>query len=172
MGIRDEYSKIGVKDFYKINTHSYVNPHLIYIQQSLEWVLSKINVNSFIDLACGNGEVTSFLIKNDIIDGFGIDPYLCGTYKNKTNYKCINLSFEDIATKGLNIKTQTIFCSYALHLCDKSYLNNLLYNLSSFCKYFVLISPSKYPNINDNYFNLLFSNKINKTHSKIFITNI
>ena len=27
-GIRDEYSKMGVENFYKLNKTSYVNPHL------------------------------------------------------------------------------------------------------------------------------------------------
>lgn len=170
-GIRDEYSKIGVHNFYSQNKSTYVNPHLDNIHLSLDWVLSKINITNFIDLACGNGEITTHLSKKGINNSVGIDPYLCDTYINKTNNKCINLSFEDIATNGLNINTQTIICSYALHLCPKSYMNNLLYNLSTNCKYFIIISPSKYPIINNNYFELMFENKIEKTHTKIFKSN-
>lgn len=166
--IRDEYSKMGVENFYKQNSDTYINPHLDNINKSLEWVLSKINITNFIDLACGNGEVTSYLSKKGINKSIGIDPFLCKSYIKNTKNKCVNLSFEDVATKGLNISSQTIICSYALHLCTKSYMNNLLYNLSTNCDYFVVISPSKYPIINNNYFKLIFSNIFNKTHVKIF----
>ena len=40
-----------------------------------------------------------------------------------------------------NINRQVIICSYALHLCPKSYFNQLIYNLSSNCEYFILIRP-------------------------------
>jgi len=167
-GIRDEYSKMGVKNFYQQNSDSYINPHLDSINKCLEWVIDKINISSFIDLASGNGEVTSFLKENGITDGFGIDPFLCSSYQKNTNKDCLNLSFEDISTNGLDTPTQTIICSYALHLCSKSYFNNLMYNLSTNCEYFVLISPSKYPVINDNYFKLIDGIKIDKSHCKIF----
>jgi hypothetical protein len=167
-GIRDEYARIGVENFYKTNKDTYVNPHLNNVQKCLDWVLTKINITDFIDLACGNGEVSSFLDKKGITDSIGIDPYLCNTYNKKTNNECLNLSFEDISTNGLDISKQTIICSYALHLCQKSYLNNLLYNLSTNCEYFILISPSKYPIIENDYFELMFSTIINKTHCKIF----
>lgn len=167
-GIRDEYSKMGVETFYKKNKSTYINPHIDNIHLTLDWIISKINITSFIDLAAGNGEVTSYLDKNGIKNGFGIDPYLFDTYEQNTGKKCLPLSFEDIATNDLYYDTQTIICSYALHLCDKSYFNNLIYNLSRSCEYFVLISPSKYPIITDDYFELIDSTIINKTHCKIF----
>lgn len=166
-GIRDEYAKIGVENFYKKNKDTYVNPHLNDIQKCLDWVLTKINIVSIIDLGAGSGEVTSYLSEKGITNSIGVDPYLCSTYQKKTNNECVNLSFEDIAINGLNIESQTIICSYALHLCPKSYFNNLLYNLSTQCKYFVLISPNKYPVIN-NYFEPMFDIKIGKSHCKIF----
>lgn len=167
-GIRDEYSKIGVDTFYKKNKSTYINPHLPNIKLSLDWLLSKINITNYIDLAAGNGEVSSYLIKKDIINGFGIDPYLSETYEQNTGKKCLSLSFEDIAVNDLNYKAQTIICSYALHLCEKSHFNNLIYNLSTNCEYFVLISPSKYPIITDDYFELIDSTIINRTHCKIY----
>lgn len=167
-GIRDEYKKMGVENFYKTNKTSYINPHIENIHLCLDKVLSKIEIKSFIDLAAGNGEVTSYLNKKGIKKSIGIDPYLFETYINNTGNECLNLSFEDIANNGLNIYKQTIICSYALHLCPKSYFNNLMYNLSTNCEYFVLISPSKYPIITEDYFELIDSFIINKTHCKIF----
>ena len=167
-GIRDEYSKLGVQNFYKQNKNSYINPHLDNIHLCLDWVIEKIDITKFIDLGCGNGEITTFLNTKSITDGIGIDLCLCDVYSKNTDKKCINVSFEEIATNGLNIKTQTIICSYALHLCESSYFNNLMYNLSTNCEYFVLISPSKYPIINNDYFEIIDKIKINKSHCKIF----
>ena len=167
-GIRDEYSKMGVENFYKANKTSYVNPHLENIENCLYFVINKIRITNFLDLAAGNGEVTSYLEKNGIINGIGCDPYLSETYIDRTGHDCLTDSFEDISNNGLNDYYQTIICSYALHLCDKSYFNNLLYNLALNCEYFVLISPSKYPVITEEYFQLIDSNIINKSHCKIF----
>lgn len=167
-GIRDEYSKMGVENFYKLNKTSYVNPHLENIHLCLDWVLRRIKIINFLDLAGGTGEVTSYLKTKGIIDGIGCDPYLSDTYIERTEHDCLTYSFEDISNNGLNNYYQTIICSYALHLCDKSYFNNLLYNLALNCEYFVLISPSKYPVISEDYFQLIDSVIINKTHCKIF----
>jgi sodium/proline symporter len=74
---------------------------------------------------------------------------------------------EDISLRYLPDNFNTIICSYALHLCPKSYFNNLLYALSIGCKYFVVISPSKYPLI-DKYFKLVDKTIINRTHCRIY----
>lgn len=166
-GIRDEYTKYGVDKFYKMNKTSYINPHLINIHLVIDWILTKINISSIIDLAAGTGEVTSYLAKNGITDAIGIDPYLSETYEKNTGNECLNLSFQDIAIDGINHSAQTIICSYALHLCPKSYFNQLMFNLSLNCEYFILISPSKYPIIT-NYFELIDDIIINRTHCKIF----
>lgn len=167
-GIRDEYTKMGVDTFYKKNKLTYKNPHLKNIHLALDWVLSKIKISNIIDLAAGNGEVSLYLASKDITNAIGIDPYLSETYEKNTGNDSLNLSFQDIATDGIGYHAQTIICSYALHLCPKSYLNNLMYNLSTNCEYFILISPSKYPIISDDYFELIDLTVINKTHCKIF----
>lgn len=170
--IRNKYSKIGVDKYYQSNIETYINPHEKNIQRSLDWVISKINIGYFLDLSCGNGEVTNHLNTKDITNGKGSDPYLCDTYIKNTGKECSILKFEDIANNGLSEKFDTIICSYALHLCEKSYFNNLLYSLSSNCKYFVVISPSKYPIIEGEYFTLINSIIINRTHCRIFESNI
>ena len=167
-GIRDEYARIGVENFYKINKNSYVNPHLKNIHLCLDFVVDTIEITNFLDLAAGAGEVTSYLKTKGITDGIGCDPYLSETYEKNTGKECLDDSFENISNNGLNGYYQTIICSYALHLCDKSYFNNLLYNLALNCEYFVLISPSKYPVISEDYFQLIDSVIINKSHCKIF----
>jgi hypothetical protein len=170
-GIRDEYNRIGVHNYYDMHRDSYVNPHLDNIQLSLDWVMNKIKISDFIDLSCGNGEVTTYLSSKGIKKSIGTDPYFCDIYTNKTGNECLSLSFEHIAVNGLNINSQTIICSYALHLCSKSYFEQLLYNISSNCEYFVLISPSKYPVV-ENYFDLVDETIINRTHCKIYKSNL
>lgn len=167
-GIRDEYSKMGVENFYKTNKTSYINPHLNNIHLCLDFVIDKIKITNFLDLGCGNGEVTSYLKTKGITDCIGCDPYLFEIYEKNTGKKCLKYSFEDISNNGLDNYYQTIICSYALHLCDKSYLNNLLFNLALNCEYFILISPSKYPIITEEYFQLIDSIIINKSNCKIF----
>ena len=168
VGIRDEYTKMGVKKYYTDNKETYVNPHEGNIKLVLDWVLKQINITDFIDLSCGNGEVTSYLAKKGITDAIGTDPYFNEIYTEKTRNECLKLSFEDIAIAGLNVHKQTIICSYALHLCPDSYFSQLMYNLSLNCTYFVLISPSKYPTITEDYFELIDETIINRTHCKIY----
>ena len=67
MKIRDEYSKQGVKNFYQFNKDNYINPHINSIHKSLDWILAKININDYLDLACGNGEVSEYLIKKGFL---------------------------------------------------------------------------------------------------------
>jgi len=38
-GIRDEYSKIGVVNFYKFNKTSYINPHLEKVLTKLKLII-------------------------------------------------------------------------------------------------------------------------------------
>jgi hypothetical protein len=159
---------MGIENFYKANKTSYVNPHLEKIHLCLDFVVDKIKITNFLDLAAGNGEVTSYLKAKGIDNAVGCDPYLSETYEKNTGKKCLIESFENISNNGLDNYYQTIICSYALHLCDKTYFNNLLFNLSLNCKYFVLISPSKYPIISEYYFEIIDSTIIHKTHCKIF----
>lgn len=170
--IRNSYKKYGSSDnYYKSKKHDYINPHLDRIKNCLDLTISQIEIGNFLDLGCGNGEITEYLISRGYSQYKGCDPYFSEIYKDKIGADCLNLSFEDIAKKGLNEKFDTIFCSYSLHLCDKSYFNNLLYQLSICCKNLVVISPSKYPDISTNYFKLKYSNIYNRTHLRIYKSN-
>lgn len=115
-GIRDEYTKMGVENFYKANKNSYINPHLENIHLCLNFITDKIKITNFLDLAAGNGEVTSYLETKNITNGVGCDPYLSESYERNTGKECIIDSFENISNNGLNNFYQTIICSYALQL--------------------------------------------------------
>lgn len=167
MKIRDEYSKQGVKNFYQFNKDNYVNPHINSIQKSLDWVLTNIKINDYLDLACGNGEVSEYLISKGLTNCCGCDPYFNKIYVRKHKSPCYDLDFEKISIDGLPKFFDTIICSYAIHLCPKSYFNTLLYQLSTKCNNLVIISPSKYPLIED-YFELIDFTIIDRTHVRIF----
>lgn len=166
-GIRNQYAEMGVDNYYSKHKLEYKNPHEGNVDDCLDWVKSSIDIGYFLDLSCGNGEVSSHLQKSGLDNFKGCDPYFCEIYQSNFNKQCYDLRFEDISTRGLPDKFDTIICSYALHLCEKSYFSNLLYNLSINCEYFVVISPSKYPVI-DKYFKLVSKTIINRTHCRIY----
>lgn len=167
MKIRNEYTKQGVKNFYQFNKENYTNPHINSINKSLDWILSKLDIKDYLDLACGNGEVTEYLVSKGKKDCYGCDPYFKDIYIKKHKSNCYDLDFEKIAVDGLPKFFDTIICSYAIHLCPKSYFKTLLYQLSIKCNNLIVISPSKYPII-DDYFNLVDSTIIDRTHVRIF----
>ena len=165
--IRDQYSKMGVSTYYKKHKNDYINPHESRVQSCLNWTIDKIDIGIFLDLACGNGEVSGYLKNKGYTNFKGCDPYFMEIFKNKFNTECYDLRFEDISKNSLPEKFDTIICSYAIHLCNKTYFNNLLWNLSINCKNLVIISPSKYPII-EKYFTLMDSTIIDRTHCKIY----
>jgi len=166
--IRSKYVEMGVDDYYKSNKSEYKNPHSPRVIKSLDYVNSIIDIGYFLDLSCGDGVVSEYLKSKGLNNFKGSDPHFYDIYQDKFNKECFDYSFEDISNNGLNEKFDTIICSYALHLCPKSYLNNLLYQLSLSCENFVIISPSKYPIITEDYFELTDSEVIDRTHVRIY----
>lgn len=167
--IRSEYEKSSPEEYYKNKSQEYSNPHKDRINKCLDYLNKNYKIGNFLDLSCGDGVVSNYLIGLGLNNFSATDPYLCDIWNKKFNgKKCYSLSFEDISVSGLPDKFDTIICSYALHLCDKSHLNNLLYQLSLSCKNFVVISPSKYPQINEDFFELVDYKIIDRTHIKIY----
>ena len=169
--IRDEYLKSSPSDYYSKNAINYKNPHSERVIKALDFIIGKIDIGNFLDLGCGNGLVSEYLLSKGLDQFKGCDPYFYKIFSDKLKKECYNLSFEDISKNGIKDKFKTIICSYSIHLCDKSYLNNLLYNLSIISENLVIISPSKFPIINENYFKLNYKNIIDRTHIRIFKSN-
>lgn len=163
--IRDIYKEIGIKNLY--TSGNYINPHIDRVNKLLTDFKNYNNIKNknILDLSCGHGEVSLLFQDNNII---GNDPYTYEYYNHITKNKCMKYSFEDIAYKNINIGTYDyIICSYALHLCENSALELLLYNLSLSSKHLVIISPSDVINNKINNvmgWKLLYSNKYNRTH--------
>jgi len=166
--IRSEYEKSSPDEYYRVNKNIYQNPHSDRVKKSLDFILSKSDIGYFLDLGCGDGIVSKYLKSKGLSKFKGCDPHFADIYQQKLGKECLNLSFEDISKFGLNEKFDSIICSYSLHLCDKSYLNNLLYQLSISCRNLIVISPSKYPIISETYFSLLEKSIIERTHVRIY----
>jgi len=170
--IRSKYVELGVDDYYKSNKADYKNPHSERVTKSLDYIISKIDIGYFLDLACGDGIVSEHLKSKGFTNFKGSDPHFFEIYENKFGVECDDSTFQDIANNGFNEKFDTIICSYALHLCPKSYFNNLLYQLAMSCNNFVVISPSKFPIIEEDYFELVDNKVIDRTHVRIYKSNL
>lgn len=166
--IRGEYQKNSPDEYYQKYKHLYQNPHKERVEKCLDYVNNKIDIGYFLDLGCGDGLVSENLKKLGHNRFKGCDPYFKEIYQNKLKKVCLDISFEDISKYGLPESFNSIICSYSLHLCDKSFFDTLLYQLSINCNNFVVISPSKYPSINETYFELIFSNIIERTHVRVY----
>lgn len=147
--IRAGYEELGVEGYYKAHSEDYSNPHIKEIEYLLK---QEINKNYFgtniLDLCCGSGEVTNILRQYEKYNIEGLDPYTSPAYKKNTSKECLMYDFKDIVQGALqNKKYHTIICSFAMHLCEQSMLNSLLYQLSLIADTLVIITPHKRPEI-------------------------
>jgi hypothetical protein len=165
MSIRPLYEKYGVENYYQNFGHLYKNPHENEIIKLLKQSLFLFNKNDYIlDLSCGNGIITKYLLGNDFINIKGCDPYLYEIYQKETGCECYKLNFNDLINNQLNESFNIAICSFALHLCEENKLYNFLSSLkyNNQVKLLIIISPTKKPNI-DKYFSLDILNFIEKT---------
>jgi len=150
--IRANYTKHGVKDYYKAVGNNYTNPHSDDIEKAMDIIFNgEAEFNATLDLSCGTGLITDILMEKGITDIIGCDPYLNKEYTENTTRDSISLSFNDIHQgKLFGRRYNTIVCSYALHLIEPSRLNQVLWNLCIVSDYLVLLSPNNKPFINDD----------------------
>lgn len=146
-GVRDEYSEIGVDEYYIKHGADYENPHEEIIQN----ILRKLDEENYIghkilDLSCGSGEVSEFLMGRGHI-AVGTDPYTSEAYEKRTGQKPLKLSFIDIVNGKLSENVDTIICSFAMHLCEESMLPFLLFRLGEISSTLIIISPNKRPKL-------------------------
>lgn len=149
--VRSGYEELGIEGYYKIHNEDYNNPHFNIVKKLLENYIVHNNIgNNILDLCCGSGEVTRILKevnKNYKIEG--LDPYTAPAYSKNTGLNCMEYAFKDIVNGALyNKKYDTIICSFALHLCEKSMLNMVLYQLSLMSGRLIILTPHKRPEIN------------------------
>lgn len=132
----------SVHNFYEHIGAQYSNPHKEYVYKCLDDLVPNFH-GTVLDFACGTGDVSKYFSTNKCI---GVDKYLHNEYIQLTDNKCYQYSFEDIADFKFNIteRIDLIVCSYAIDLVPGTYLNKLLYSLSTVSKNLVLVRPNSH----------------------------
>jgi hypothetical protein len=157
--LRDIYAEMSVEGYYESGAPLYDNPHKDQVRKLLAENYTDLSLYNVLDLACGDGLVTSIL--KDLLGReapyttiIGCDPYMNEEYERHTNRRCLNMSFKDIVVQGLKSGLRSefacrvdgcIICSFGLHLCEKSLLPDLTWRLSEISDTLVVISPTKFP---------------------------
>jgi hypothetical protein len=149
--IRPAYDELGSDEFYLRSGATYRNPHESTVAALVEEVVGSwpIDVTDVLDLACGSGEVTLALLRCAGVRSIhGIDPYTGSAYTERTGSTAETLTFAAIASGALEGRAwSTVFCSFALHLCESSRLPVLCSRLAAIGGNLVVITPHKRPAI-------------------------
>lgn len=159
--IVNEYKRHGVDDFYRLHAHDYENPHRDVVEKIVRKAKDEWNIEgSVLDLCCGSGEVSNVLRDFDVE---GLDAYTKKLYEQNTGNHCIEMTFKDIVRFGLEKHYDNVICSYALHLCERSMLPMLLYQISRASNNLFVITPHKKPDCDGDFFNRKASLKKERT---------
>jgi len=165
--IREAYKKFGVDAFYKENGNNYINPHIDVVRQLTKYAEDNYDIKTnILDLCCGSGEVT--LALSNKLNIIGNDPYTRDNYIKNTGRKCLQFSFDDIQAGLLKDNFDTVFCSFALHLCEQSKLQQVLWQLSLVCEKLIIITPHKRPDCNGISFRLIDEVKEGKCKLRLY----
>lgn len=145
LSIRKEYEKLGVDTYYSDHAETYHNPHASFALSCLDQ-LWKAEFKTVLDFACGDGLVSKHLAKTQkSTKVMGCDKFLFFRYQRETLNKCFQFSFEDIANGHFQMPhVDVIVFSYAIDLVEHSYLNNLLYGLSTIADNLIVIRPNNH----------------------------
>lgn len=170
--VRAGYQELGIEDYYKKHNEDYTNHHYNSIKYLLKEYLKAHNIGKdILDLCCGSGEVTRILSEVGEYNIDGLDPYTGPAYKKNTGKDCLIHDFKDIVNGAIeNERYDTVICSFAMHLCEESMLNNLLYQLSRITNKLIILTPHKRPEIK-NWFKLEDEILYNKVKLRIYLKN-
>lgn len=143
LSIRKEYDAFGVDTYYSNHAETYHNPHALFALKCIEslWL---DDFKTVLDFACGDGLVSKYLSKaKNIQSVVGCDKFMFERYERETHNQCFQYSFEDIANGKFELpKVDVIVFSYAIDLVESSYLNTLLYGLSTVADNLIIIRPN------------------------------
>lgn len=170
--IRLQYEQLGVRGYYSLHGETYSNPHFHKVEHLVKDYLIRHDIGTrILDMSCGAGEVTSILKsinKNWNIEG--TDPFTYKAYERNTGNTCMGFGFKEIVCGALSdFRYDTIICSYAMHLCELSMLDTLLYQISLICDKLIIVTPHKRPYISDTYYELEDTLKYDKTTLRSYI---
>ncbi len=145
--IRNRYQEFGVENYYEQFGKDYHNPHYLQIEALIERNLEKFDLSHVLDLCCGSGEVSIILQKHNCLTS-ACDPFTQAAFSRKIGRTCWGYSFDDIIKGALQKETfTTIFCSFALHLCEERKLYPLVHQLLRDDHQLVVITPHKRPDL-------------------------
>lgn len=145
LSIRKEYETLGVDTYYSDHAETYHNPHAAFALNCLDQLWEK-DFKSVLDFACGDGLISKHLAKTQSVDSVvGCDKFLFSRYIKETHNECFQYSFEDIANGNFEMpKVDVIVFSYAIDLVESSYLNTMLYGLSTVAENLIVIRPNNH----------------------------
>jgi SAM-dependent methyltransferase len=149
--IRQGYDQLGPESYYVTHQADYRNPHEPIIRRLLEtWSLKESPplTSNLLDLACGSGEITVFFQTLGFTRIDSIDPFTGEAYTRRTGLVAKAHNFADIADGVLTNKSYDyVFCSFALHLAERSRLPLICMNLAEIANHLVILTPHKRPEI-------------------------
>lgn len=165
--IRDQYSELGIEGYYLEKGDTYQNPHASRVVAHIDLLLERgYWLTNVLDLCCGNGLVTRTLEERGYCRTVGCDPFLYRQYVWRTECPCLKYDFKDIAKGKLSGKYNFIICSYGLHLCERSLLPFVFYQLARISAFLIVISPNKRPETID-YFSVCEQFSYRRTHTRV-----
>lgn len=158
-GVRDEYANHpeGAEGWYRERGSTYVNPHEAAVVAAVTDALvswPELFGGEILDLCCGSGEVTLALRAHGIDPAAitGCDPFTGAAYSARCKRDALPCSFADVADGALVGRAfTTIVCSYALHLCDASWLPSVCFALREVASNLVVITPHKRPELRTSF---------------------
>jgi SAM-dependent methyltransferase len=158
VAVRNEYARHpgGATGWYQEHGAQYRNPHEAAVRAMIRSLTTEsaelFAAGRILDLACGSGEVTLALIEAGVAPGRidASDPYTAEAFHARTGSSAEGWSFRDIATGAFEGREwETVICSYALHLCEPTWLAAVCLQLSLVASNLIIITPHKRPEISD-----------------------
>ena len=159
IGVRNEYAAHpdGVDGWYRDSGATYRNPHEAAVAAMMQVAVSRWPdpfTSRVLDLCCGSGEVSLALLKAGIsaerIDG--ADPYTGAAYEARVATPCLPLSFVDVAGGALADRSYgAVVCSYALHLCEASWLPLACREIAVVSPTLIVVTPHKRPELRNEW---------------------
>ncbi len=146
-GIRNEYQKSGVEQYYRCQGADYRNPHFAQIRQLIVQNENRIDYSAALDFCCGSGEVTQVIRELEYTSTTASDPFTQKAYEQHIDQVCYNWSFEEVIKGKMKGMYSAIICSFAMHLCPEEQLFPLCYQLFQHSPQLVIITPHKRPEL-------------------------
>lgn len=114
----------GVIDYYSRIGPTYENPDEPHIAVALTHVADRLDLRHVLDLACGSGEATRWVLASGGRSVIAADPYTAQAFAARNvraidaNYVSFQTySFERVAAGRLSrAKFSTVLCTYAINL--------------------------------------------------------